>query len=898
MNIGKSALILAIILVATVAGYLLYSDYFSSSTLENKQLISDNAVFVLESDQADQSWNKLVNHPLWEKIKTIPSFEKIATNLSTLDSLTGFQGHISRLLNGNNLTISYHPTGAESFDLLYILQLDKSSLENLLSSIKSNISGETKLVARTYSETEITEVTQGSDSRLMSFTYLNGLLVLSESSFLVEEAIRKSQVPADELIPANLTASGEKGLATLWLRGKSLASFLKGVIKERESQQIRALENLDASVAYEFFLDANQIRFEGNLDFSEAPSFTPSLAANISEIQKAISARTVSLTQFNLQGIAEIQQLENRGFVPKSTIQAEVQQNLIDQGFLDGFGGEFYLQELESRADGSSNLVLVARLLNDNEPLDILKNYLQKESETYSDFYGNDEVFYVPTEELPAYLFSGKFVGFPQTFVIRRGNIILFANSQEAVKMLLDDLNRGYTWDSNALPDYLRAALSPSAGFSQTYRIKEIWNKWTTLTNSSWSSYFQKYRPVFSAFPYLTLRVNQIGEEAKSSILITFDETAPEIEIAENQVNLQSDQVLRFNQRLNWGPKEIINYQDNSKDLILQDQDHTLYLINSAGEIVYRYPLSGPVISDAFQVDYFKNGKLQLLLATKDKIYGIDRLGNPLTGYPFDLKESITHLQLVDYDNTRDYRYFVATESANLLLLDKTGNKLEGWNPNPISENSLQSPRHYRVPGVGDYMGTLTSSGKLHLFNRRGEKQSGSPFDLSASFQSELFFGKSTTTNRFVLTGVSTDGQVIEVSFNGEVVNRNQLEKDDRDSEFKLIPDQNQNQFIILSKTFNQLKVFNSKQEVLFNIRVSEERLVYQYFDFGSDRQIFAVTDPLQNFTYLYDLSGNLLTNLPLDSSGPIQISFDQRANQYAIHTIMGDQMITYFLSA
>jgi hypothetical protein len=84
----------------------------------------------------------------------------------------------------------------------------------------------------------------------------------------------------------------------------------------------------------------------------------------------------------------------------------------------------------------------------------------------------------------------------------------------------------------------------------------------------------------------------------------------------------------------------------------------------------------------------------------------------------------------------------------------------------------------------------------------------------------------------------------------------------------------------------------------LFNIRVSEERLVYQYFDFGSDRQIFAVTDPLQNFTYLYDLSGNLLTNLPLDSSGPIQISFDQRANQYAIHTIMGDQMITYFLSA
>lgn len=900
MNIGKSALILAIILVSAATGYWLYTKYSSEPQLQNRQLISDNAVYIFETEQADVSWNTLVNHSLWEKISIFPAFEQIATSLSKLDSLTGYQGQISRMLYGNKLSISYHPIGAENFELLYILQQEKAEFENLLTSIRSQIPNDIKITNRNYTDIEILEVIKGTDERLYSFAHLGGLLVFSESSFLVEEAIRMYEAPQ---ILSNSwvlyeSSDQEGSLGTLWLSGKSIAQLIKGTSKDRESIQIKSLENLDAKAGYEVFLEPNQIRLEGEIMLFENVSFTPSLQANLSEAQDGISARALAITQYNLPGVFEIQELQNRGFTAKSTIQGEVQRNLIDQGFIDGLGGEFYFQELEPNADGSKNLVLVTRIINDNAPISILRTYLEQENTTYSDFYRDEEIFFVGLEELPAYLFASKFQGFPQTFITKRGNLLFFANSQSAMKMLIDDLKDGYTWGHSGFPENLNRILNPSTGFSQTYRLKEIWKSWTDQANSSWSSFLQRYRPSFTSFDYLTLRINQVGDQKKSSILIPFDDSAPAPVEAQASVSLASQKQIGFEHPLIWGPQSIINYQDGSEDLIVQDENHVLHLLNSEGTLVYSVPLSGKILGDAYQVDYYKNGKLQVLFATSDKVYGIDRLGNPLTGYPFNFDQKLTHLQLVDYDNNREYRYFLSTAGGDLILLDKTGKRLDGWNPNSIGDPSFQNPNHFRVPGKGDYMGTLSTSGKLHLFNRRGEAQAGSPFNLSGEFNTGLFFGRMNASNQYGFTGVTRDGQVIQVNFDGEIINRNQLIKDDRDSEFFLVSDQRNQSFLIVSKTFNQLKAFSPKEEELFNLRVSEGKLMYQYFDFGGDRQIFVVVDPEQNFAFLYDLSGNLLTNLPLDSSGPIQISYDQRNNQYLIRTIVGNQLISYLLSA
>jgi len=190
-----------------------------------------------------------------------------------------------------------------------------------------------------------------------------------------------------------------------------------------------------------------------------------------------------------------------------------------------------------------------------------------------------------------------------------------------------------------------------------------------------------------------------------------------------------------------------------------------------------------------------------------------------------------------------------------------------------------------------------TESGSLFLFNRRGEKQSGSPIKLTDELSSGLVYNRTAGSAGFFLSAISSNGEIIHVNFDGEVSYRNQLIIEDKDNDFVLVPDQQEMDFVIISRNFNQIKVMNREEEELFSVRVAEGNLKYQYFDFGSGRKIIVITDPLQEFSYLYDMSGNLLTQLPPESLGKLEISYQANLGQYLIRTISGNYLTTYQLS-
>jgi hypothetical protein len=123
------------------------------------------------------------------------------------------------------------------------------------------------------------------------------------------------------------------------------------------------------------------------------------------------------------------------------------------------------------------------------------------------------------------------------------------------------------------------------------------------------------------------------------------------------------------------------------------------------------------------------------------------------------------------------------------------------------------------------------------------------------------------------------------------------LVRNDRDNEFLVIPSQDELDYVFISRQFTQVAVLDASESVLFETRSSAEGLIYQYFNFGSKRKIFAITDLIQNFCYLYDFQGNLLTTMPLESSGPIQITHQSSKGQYLIRTINGKKLTEYLLA-
>lgn len=894
MKIWKSLLVLTGATILAAGGFWIYQKWIAPKTTDGLRLISTDAVFTFESYQADQLWNELVQHPSWEIVSQFPAFQDISDKLTFLDSITGQTGEVSKMLRGKQLTVSYHPTGRESFELLFGLEVDHEDSDSFLTKFQNKLGSNFKLNSRSYSDQQIWEFQHTSRQSSWSVTRLGQILLLSPSSFLIEQSIRLFLSEEGNTLAQLLgNAASYRGDGRLILTSTGVANFLSGVSLNRESSQIAALLARRDWLSLELSLLEDQIEFRGHTSLDSVTSFLPSVQANFPAFEKILSNRTQSLLQINLSDIFLAQKLQNQAFSPKSTLQGEIQNKLIDRGFLDSFTGEFYLARLESFGNQKDNLVLLSRSTYPEQTWASLKEFRNTTENSSSDFYMGNEILFFPEEDFPAHLFEGKFLGFPQTHLCMIGEILIMTNSAPGMKVLLDDIASQNTWPQNS--SAYSAAIHPAAGLSQTIFPSKIWNYWITESNPSWSTFLQKYRSAFLAFPYLSLRFNQYGDNTEATIILPFQKGSAAVKEKPDALVLSPNQVINLSQEVSFGPFPVRNFNDRTQDLVTQTSDHRLLLHDSSGEQVYEVQLDGPVVSEPFQLDYYKNGKLQLLVATANFIYGIDRLGNSLPGFPIKLpNDQITHLNLVDYDQTRDYRIFVASEKGNLWLLDKNGSILEGWNPNPLGNRALSFPTHIRVPGKGDYMTVQTQNGNYHLFNRRGEKQAGSPLDFKAEVNTPAKI-TSDGAGSLKITAISIGGELIRGNFSGEIAYRNQLVKENRDDRFELLADEKGASYWIVNRQFNQTKIFDEKEQLLFIIPQSGN-LNLEFFDFGSDRKILAVTDREQGFGFLYDGKGTMLTATPLESEGKISILHQASTGQYLIHTRSGNRILEYLM--
>jgi hypothetical protein len=900
VKIWKSLLVLIFLILFAASGYWVYQTYFSARKLNNLEVVSNNAVFVFETAQLGTTWKALTEDPSWEILKTFPGFQKLFSQLKAIDSLSGGGSQILEKLAGRQTSISLHPTGIESFELLFTFNLSEEETLGLIEELKSQIPPGSKFQTRTYSDEAVFEYFNADNTQDWSITHVGDLAIISESSFLVEEAIRfYVNGNTGSFFDLNKTeALNNSGLGRLLLSGKSIASLLKGVRKDRESAIIESFDLLNGAVALDLNFKENELEFSGPIFFGDQVNFTPSIAANLGSIQNLIPNQTRSVTQINLESIFETQKIINRAFSGRSTLSGEIQRKLMDRGFFDSFTGELYLLELENSGGATNNKVLLARTNSTETPLELLKDFLAIENESNQEFYQGQEIIYIPEEEFPAHLFDGKFQGFLQTFVSSQSDILIFANSQQAMKSILDDIRLENTWGKSSRSPQESQFLNPTSGFDKLFLFDLIWDSWVADTNPSWSSFLQKYSNSFRSFGAINFRINQIQGNQIGTLTLHYSSDAKPTIQSNEAISLSPSNRISFSNSLIYGPKVIINYQDKTEDILVQDDQNILHVINAAGKEVYSKQLSGPIISDAFQIDYYKNGKLQLLVATSDYLYGIDRLGNPLPNYPIKISgKQIHNLNLVDYSNSKDYRYFISTTNGDLYLLDKTGDQLEGWSPLSVKSKTIGPPAFYRVPSKGDFMVSLSEKGQLHLFNRRGELQTKSPIQLADSFNSRLVAWNDPSSKTVLLVGISSGGEVIHTNFNGEVTYRNQLVKGDRDHEFLIIPSPDESDFIFISRQFNEVQVLDRNEQLIFNVRASAEGLTYQYFDFGASRQLVAITDLTQGFSYLYDLAGKLLTTMPLESVGPIQISFQPGNGQYLIRTISGKTLTEFQLA-
>lgn len=900
MKIFKSFLVLLLVIFLGAAAYFLTTNFLFEKRLRAIDVIPAEAILVFETTDPVNVWNQLVSQPLWGRLRDIPSLQGLEDRLLALDSLAGRGGHLGNVLKGNDFVISLHPSSKNEFDFLFSIGFSGQDNGEFIQSLASKID-QRDIRSRSYSGVKVFEYQHPGEPSTLSYAMVGNLLLGSYSSFLLEDAIRHAQsteLPGFKDLSSGLYADQPRpaGLGLLRLNSAGIVKFIEvigasdalnslGYFAKSGLSANLELKFTDGKLLFEgasFFADGEKVEVKGNGNNKQHP------------FGNYVSNRTAIFHRYNVMDPFQIQILPNPAFEVKSTLKGDMEALFPEDVFFRRLTGEVGFMVFEENGAATTERVLLMKTSEAEKQIDLLKefnwNLFGKDAEQLEqDVYLGKRIFGIGAEEFPAHVFDGQFIGFPQTYITAYDNMIVMGNSMKAVRNFLDDMYNDNTWGKSIHHKQFLEYASPESGYDFLINVSRLWSEVVNAASPEWKVFFQKYAPQLRSVDWLVLQ--QKGNRTHIESHYRLDAIKPVTDIV-----LAEKMAVQFNQRLIYGPRTLQNFNDRSREYLVQDESHQVHLVTDDGDIVFSQPVQGKIVSEVFQIDYYKNGKLQLLFATNEAIYGFDRLGALLPGYPIQVPsgERIHYLNLVDYDKDLEYRYFVATEFGSLFLFDKTGKSLEGWAPKYTSGSLATAPAHYRIPRVGDFMVAVTTSGDLYLTNRKGELRSGSPVKVGEGLATGYAIIESNQAAGTLFVTINRDGEVVMVNFNGEVTYRNQLMRPDRDTRFHLVRDQSQGNYLFVLHEYNKISVLNAEEEPLFEKNIFSENIELQYFSFGGDKNIFVVIDKVQEFIYLYNLQGQLLNTRPINGYEMIDISYSGSNNEYSILAIHGNRLSEY----
>lgn len=170
-------------------------------------------------------------------------------------------------------------------------------------------------------------------------------------------------------------------------------------------------------------------------------------------------------------------------------------------------------------------------------------------------------------------------------------------------------------------------------------------------------------------------------------------------------------------------PTPVINHKTNENELVCQDMNGQLYLLSNTGKILWKKNVKEKILGDIQQVDYFNNGKLQLLFATENYIHVIDRNGGYLSEFPVKIRSgAASGISIFDYEGTKNYRLWLPLKNNTVCCLTSACKLVEGFIP-VNTKAPLARPIKQVVIKQKDHFILTDTLGNIYVANRKGEER-------------------------------------------------------------------------------------------------------------------------------------------------------------------------------
>ncbi|MFA9371483.1 MAG: DUF3352 domain-containing protein [Labilibaculum antarcticum] len=903
-----TSLLILLLLTIIVLGYLFLQKQQEYKEIDPFSAVPVNSEMIIQFESLEDLITKLENNTgAWKELSKFDGIASINKNLQFLDSLISNFDSEGTFSLDRSFTMASHLQGKNEIEYLYILPItDYLEEKKIKNAIFNWVELDSEVSEREYQNSTLYSIPpKNPKGKGIHFVFSDGLFIASRSMLLVENSL--------------LQLSTENSIT-----------------KTKGFEQIRRTigKNVDANIFLNLKTFPKQVSLSLNNDHSKfIRNFTN--FANWTELDLSFRNRIVLLNGFtysdpqqgnllNLFLQQEPVKMEMESMIPSSTSILTILG--IDDALLHKGKYRKYLDQMGQLSEYLKNISEVKRKTGVNyedaiysiihnevglafteglrskrftiirtksasiakeKMLEMITGNAKKEQRTLSYYtytYQLDketsfDIFKMPEDQLPEKLFGSFFAGASSAYLTFIDNYMILGPDISSLSEFIEESVLGKTLNTNQTYMENKEFLSNKANFYFYASTPRANSFISGFLNSDLRKQIKDHKQSVNKFQAVGLQLSANRNLIYNNLFIEYD---PVLELAP-----RTEWESRLDTCFAHKPYLVVNHYTKENEILVQDINNELHLLNPSGRILWKKPMESQIVGKVHQVDIYGNGKLQYLFATKNKLHLVDRNGDKVGNYPIKLKaEAIQGVSIFDYDNNKDYRFFIPCKDKNIYAYTKEGKTLTGWNP-AKSENEINCEiQHFRVKNR-DYL-VYADKYRVYILNRRGEERVRLKEQFSKSTNNTFYLENAVGNTEARLVTTDVNGIIYYCYFDGKVEKKTFTELSDK--HFFVAADidsDGKNEYLFAD--YNILRIFDaSGQQTLdkkFDSNISFPPNIYSF----SRRDIeIGICLEDENKIFLIDKEGNKHEGFPLKGNTEFSIGFSKTGDK-SFNLYVGD---------
>ena len=918
------ALLVAALLLLSLATYVYYRRTLAAVPVDPYALVPDDAVLVLATRDHPALVRHLQEAGVWDNLSGVRYFQQVAGQLALADSLEVGGGNLSAaarqrrgllaLLGRKLVLTSLHLAGPGQVEVLYQIPLTTVREYRQSRAVLDALGRDPRYTLRTrdYEGYELQELTQRDGGRLTVLNYRNHLL-LSTHAPLIEAVVQRLRRP--EGAPTVRAGFGETDLlrlrdldATVLVNFRRLPALLDVLFRPGTHAQLNQAATLVREGLLGLKIGPGQLTFTGFANpETTANSWHQQLrgqpAQPLRPLADVLSLRTALV-------LAVAGPLAAPSAAPPaadSTGQLAPALDSLRAALLPG-AALVYLAA-PSPAVAPARLVLVRCASAGRAALWLAR--LRRRQGVAPAFVrvGAFNVYgagFAAEALAPALLppLAAGAAAAPLSVALVRDYLVL--GEMPALQSYLTDVAAGQVWSRSAAQVALLQQTLPQARLTVLADVRQGWNALLGYLTEDRRAGLLRNESLFKYFPQLAWQLlpteNPAGEaragrQYYAQLLLRRPGQGPATS-AEATAAAGSP---RFRTALVGQPLLLPALPDDPAPAVVADSLGVLRLLSSRDNAaLWTDTLPGPV-AEASPPRLVRG---RLLLASAHRLHWLGPAdGRQAPGFPLNLPDTATIVAVATAAAPRPVPHLlVATAAGDLYLLDASGRQYAGW-PRRL-EAPLAGPPLLLTVNGRDVVVAALQNGYVYAFTQAGERYPGFPVSAGARLAGPLLAQPAATLARSTVRLVNQHGELLTLTLSGDITNRRRVATWSRTATFSLVPEAEgrAGSFVVLREDGGRVDIFSAaaagSAPLLSRQLLTSGAKPVQWFDFGGGRQVLALTEPGPGQVSLFDGAGHPLGAAPSAPAAPwpstgtgVALRYDAARRRYLLVRVLGHEL-------